>query len=111
VNALDVIRQVQTHGGQLVLADGSLRVRAPEPLPGEVMAALTEHKASVMVALGAPLDTIVASVLEELRPHLPKSLQALSDDRLLVLVNWSIIAAFEKAIREAAESRGARREG
>jgi len=111
VNALDVIRQVQTHGGQLVLADGSLRVRAPEPLPGEVMAALAEHKASVMVALGAPLDAIVATLLLELRPHLPKPLQALSDDRLLVLVNWSIITAFEKAIRQATESSGVRREG
>ena len=99
MNALDVIRQVQTHGGQLVLADGSLRVRAPEPLPDEVMAALTEHKAGVMVALGAPLDVVAASVLRELRPHLPKSLQALPDDRLLVLVNWSIIAAWNAAVR------------
>ena len=103
MNALDVIRQVQTHGGQLVLADGSLRVRAPEPLPDKVMAALAEHKASVMVALGAPLDVVAASVLRELRPHLPKSLQALPDDRLLVLVNWSIIAAFEKAIQQGME--------
>ena len=103
MNALDVIRQVQTHGGQLVLADGSLRVRAPEPLPDDVMAALAEHKASVMVALGASLDVVAASVLQELRPHLPKPLRALPDDRLLVLVNWSIIAAFERAIREAME--------
>ena len=103
MNALDVIRQVQTHGGQLVLAKGSLRVRAPEPLPDEVMAALAEHKATVMVALGAPLDVVAASVLQELRPHLPKSLQAVPDDRLLVLVNWSIIAAFEKAIQAVME--------
>jgi hypothetical protein len=106
---MDVIRRVEALGGQLVLADGSLRVRAPQPLPDDVMAALAEHKASVMVALGAPIDVIVASVLRELRPHLPRPLQVLPDDRLLVLVNWSIIAAFEKAIRSAAENSGARR--
>lgn len=99
MNALDVIRQVQTHGGQLVLADGSLRVRAPEPLPDDVMAALAEHKASVMVALGAPLDAVVSEILEDIRPHLPKSLRHLPDDRLLALVNWSIIAAWGKSAR------------
>ena len=40
------------------------------------------------------LGTVVGAVLEEIRPELPPSLRKLPDDRLLVLVNWSIIAAW-----------------
>jgi hypothetical protein len=108
MNALDVIRQVQNHGGQLVLAEGSLRVRARDPLPDELMAALAEHKADVMVALGAPLDAVVSEILEDIRPHLPKGLRHLPDDRLLALVNWSIIAAWGKSARVLERSKVAK---
>jgi hypothetical protein len=52
-----------------------------------------------MVALGAPLDVVVCRVLQELRQDLPQSLQQLPDEKLLTLVNWSIIAAWERAIQ------------
>ena len=100
-NAIDVIRQVAMLGGQLSLKDDGvgLHVSVPAPLPEEVRQALREHKAAIMVALGAPLDTVVASVLEEIRPQLPPALQRLPDDKLLALVNWSIIVAWQRSMR------------
>jgi hypothetical protein len=44
------------------------------------MSALKEHKPSIMVALGAPLDAVVPSILEEIRPQLPEALRRLSDE-------------------------------
>ena len=99
MSALDLIRRVEALGGRLVLDNGQLKLRAPTPLPDELTAAVSEQKAAIMVALGAPLDTVINGVLRDIRPHLPKSLKQLPDDRLLVLVNWSIMAAWEKAIR------------
>ncbi len=98
MNALDIIRQVEELGGQLTIDDGQLKVRAPEPLPQDVMEAVRTHKPTIMVALGVPFDQTVASVLKEIRPFLAPSLQRLPDDRLLALVNWNIMAAWQKAI-------------
>jgi hypothetical protein len=53
-----------------------------------------------MLALGAPLNTAITSVLAELRPHLQPALRKLPDDRLIVLINWSIIAAFDRAVMQ-----------
>jgi hypothetical protein len=99
MSALEVIRRVEALGGRLVLDAGKLKLRAPEPLPEELTAAVSDEKAAIMVALGAPLDTVISEVLKDIRPYLTKSLKRLPDDRLLVLVNWSIMAAWEKAVR------------
>jgi hypothetical protein len=101
MSALDVIRRVERLGGRLELDGGNLRLRAPEQLPDDVVAAVSEEKAAIMVALGAHLDTVVSGILREMRPHLPSSLRRLPDDKLLVLINWSIITAWEKTVREA----------
>jgi hypothetical protein len=102
VNAVEIIEQLRAHDAELVVEDDRLLVRGrANPLPEDLRRALRDHKAELMVALGVPLDRTVAFVLAELRPYLPKSLRGLPDDRLLVLVNWSIIAAFEAAVREA----------
>ncbi|MDP6494864.1 MAG: hypothetical protein QGI09_05500, partial [Dehalococcoidia bacterium] len=71
VNALDIIRQVYAHDGNLTLKGQTLRVSAPVPLPDTLLQVLREHKPSIMVALGAPLDTAVSGILGELRPCLP----------------------------------------
>jgi hypothetical protein len=99
MNAVEIIRAVYAHGGKLTLDGDALRVSAPAPLPDSLRQALREHKPSIMVALGAPLDVVVCKVLAELRQHLPQSLQQLSDEKLLALINWSIIAAWERAIQ------------
>lgn len=96
MRALDVIRRVEMLGGHLVLDGKSLRLQADSELPDSVVADVSEHKPAIMVALGAPIDTVISAVLEEVRPGLPPSLRKLPDDRLLVLVNWSIIAAWQK---------------
>ena len=102
MNAVEIIEQLRAHDAELVVEDDRLLVRGrANPLPEDLRRALRDHKAELMVALGVPLDRTVAFVLAELRPYLPKSLRGLPDDRLLVLVNWSIIAAFEAAVREA----------
>lgn len=105
MNALEVLRQVEAYGGHVVLDGGELRVRAPKPLPEVVMAALSEKKGSVMIALGAPLDTVVSGILDDIRPDLPPSLQRLPDDKLLALVDWSIIAAFDRAVAKVSRAR------
>jgi hypothetical protein len=99
VNALEVIRRVEALGGRLVLDGGKLKLRAPEPLPEELTAAVSQEKTAIMVTLGAPLDTVVSEILEDIRPHLPASLRRLRDDRLLALVNWSIITAWGRSVR------------
>lgn len=101
MNAMEIIQQVRAHDADLFIEDQRLMVRgAKAPLPADLQQALREHKAEVMVALGAPLDRTVASVLSEIRPHLPPPLRRLPDDRLITLVNWSIMAAFESAVRK-----------
>lgn len=99
MTALEVIRQVHLHDGKLFMEGDVLKVSAPAPLPDNLRQALREHKPAIMVALGAPLDTVISGSLAEIRPHLPQALQRLPDDCLLVLVNWSIIAAWEQALR------------
>ena len=100
MNALDVIRRVEVLGGSLVLDGHQLRLRASHALPDDVVTAVGEQKAAIMVALGAPIDTVVGAILHEMRPQLPEGLRKLPDDRLLVLVNWSIIAAWEKTVQK-----------
>lgn len=75
MSAVDVIRRVEVCGGKLILDEGQLKVRAKVPLPKELRAAVSEEKAAIMVALGAPLDTVISEVLRDVRPHLPKEPQ------------------------------------
>ena len=96
-DALEVIREVYALGGRLRLEGGRLLMEAPQPLPEQIRKAVREHKPAIMVALGSPLDAAVASILEEIRPHLPSVLQGLPDGKLVVLMNWSIIAAWNRA--------------
>jgi hypothetical protein len=101
VNAIEIIERVRACDAELVVENDRLVVRGKgNPLPDDLKQALSEHKAELMIALGIPIDRTVASVLKELRPHLPPSLRQLPDDRLLALINWSIIAAWETAIKK-----------
>lgn len=47
----------------------------------------------------ARLEALV--VLEELRPYLPPVLRSLPDDKLLALVDWAIICAWQRTIEKA----------
>ena len=96
---LETMRQVYMLGGRLRLDGERLVMEAPEPLPASVRQAVREHKSAIMVALGAPFDVVLAGILAEIRPHLSPPLQGLSDEKLLVLVNWNILMAWEKARR------------
>ena len=101
MNAIEIIQQVRAHNAEVVVENDGLVVRGKgEPLPEQLRTALREHRAELLLALGVPLDRTIAAILKDIRPHLPASLRALPDDRLLVLVNWSIIAAWETAIRK-----------
>ena len=101
MNAMDIIRAVYALDGKLTLEGDKLTVEAPAPLPGNLRQALREHKPSVMVALGAPLDVVAVNILKEIRPNLSPVLRTLSDDNLLALVNWNIIAAWGRAMEKA----------
>ena len=99
MNALEIIEQVKAHDAEVVLENNQLIVRGRgKRLPRELSEALREQKSAVMIALGAPYDATVASVLDEIRPFLVPALRGLSDSQLLVLVNFSIIRAFNRAV-------------
>jgi hypothetical protein len=98
MSALEVIRRVETLGGRVLLEPGGLRLRAAAPLPEDLVAAVGKEKVAIMLALGAPLNTAITSILAEIRPHLPPAMRKLPDERLMLLINWSIIAAFDRAV-------------
>lgn len=100
MNALELVQQVRDQGADVLVRGGQLVVRGTgAPLPDDLIEGIREHRAELLVALGVPIDVTVGEVLADLRPHLNPALQALPDDRLLALVNWNIIAAWESAVR------------
>ena len=109
--ALDVIRAVYLCGGSVRLEGDRLVMAADSPLPEEVRHAVRQRKSEIMIALGAPFDTAIAGVLADLRPHLTASLRKLSDQDLLLLVNWHIITSFQKAVRNGAIEDGVMLDG
>lgn len=99
MNAFEVLLAVREHGAEVFMQDGQLLVRGSgEPLPDDLRAALSEQKLSIMVALGAPFDRATKSVLDDLRPYLSPTLRNLPDERVLVLVNWNILAAWRRTL-------------
>jgi hypothetical protein len=101
VNALEIIEEIRKLDADVCLEDDKLVIRGSgNRLPDDLRDALREHKIEVMVALGAPMDRAIASVLAEIRPHLPLSLRNVPDSKLLILVNWSIINAWATAVRK-----------
>ena len=55
--ALDLVREVEQAGGQLQASGGRLKVRAPKPLPDELVAALRARKPEIIdcLAVGSPM--------------------------------------------------------
>ncbi|HLF75987.1 MAG TPA: hypothetical protein VJB57_00715 [Dehalococcoidia bacterium] len=101
MNALELIDIVRSYEADLVVEDKKLIVRGHgDRLPDDVRAALKENKAALMVALGAPYDVTLAEVLGEIRPYLVPALQRLPDSQLILLVNFSILHAFNRAMRD-----------
>jgi hypothetical protein len=98
MNALEVVRRVEMLGGRVVLEADGLRLRADVPLPDDLVAAVSREKVAIMLALGAPLNTAITSVLSELRPYLSPALRRLPDEKLIILFNFSFMAAFDKAV-------------
>jgi len=102
MNALELIDQVRALEAEVVLEGRRLVIRGNgAPLPDELHAALRQHKAEVMVALGAPTQMAVEAVLDEVRPFLPPALKKLSNENLIVLVNWSVMHAWNKSVQAA----------
>ena len=101
MNALEVIEKVRSYDADIVVESNKLIVRGKgERLPDDVRAALKQHKAAILIALGAPYDVTLAEVLKDIRPHLLPALQTLPDNKLMLLVNLAVINAFGKAGRE-----------
>jgi len=98
---MEVIRKLQILGGELILEnDGhDLRVKAPCPLPQELWEALCENKLAIMATMAVPLDTAATVILTSIRDFLPPALRRLPDERLLILVNYSILAGWQETIR------------
>ena len=104
MNALEVIETVRALDADIFVESNRLIVRGKgERLPDDVRSALKQHKAEILIALGAPYDATLAEVLSDIRPHLLPALQALPDSKLLLLVNLSMMQAFNKAVRSVQE--------
>ena len=105
MNAIELIEEVRRHDADLVVEGQRLVVRgAADQLPEDLRRELSSHKAELLVALGSSMNLTVASVLADIRPNLPPALRRLPDDRLLTMVNWSIMAAFESAVRKVSRA-------
>ena len=105
MNALEIVERVRAHQADVVVEHGQLVVRGRgERLPDELREALREHKAELLPALGESQDGVIASILADIRPHLPPALRAQPDSSLLVLVNWSILHAWGKTVRELSDA-------
>ena len=101
MNAVEIIEEVRRHGAELLLREGKLVLRGSGPeLPPELQDAVRQQKAEIMVALGAPIETTVASILADIRPHLPPALRTLPDGSLLVMVNWTIMHAWNRSLNQ-----------
>ena len=100
MNALEIVFQVRAYNADIVLEEHGLVIRGTgSSLPDDLQAAVFDHRAELMIALGAPWDRAVASILAEIRPKLSPVLQELPDHKLLVLVNTNIMNAWFKSIR------------
>ena len=101
MNAIGILEIVRAHGAELVVQDGRLLVcGSGDRLPHELRLLLREHKAELLVALGEPASNALEAVLEDLRPHLAPELRGLPNDGLLTLVSWSVVSAWESALRD-----------
>ena len=101
MNAIEIIENVRQYDAELSLEQDRLVIRGRgEPLPDDLKVVIREHKAELMMALGATPNVVIAEVLSEIRPYLDAQLQRLPDSKLLVLVNWSIIHAWNRAAKE-----------
>jgi hypothetical protein len=98
-NAFQLIQQVHAHGGDVCIDGNDLQITAPLPLPDDLVAALRAQKPAVMIALGATFDHAIESILPELKENLPPSLRGMADSKLLVMVNWSIMAAWQRTLQ------------
>jgi hypothetical protein len=74
-------------------------LRSEHPLPQELLSAVRDEKLEIMIALATPIDASIRATLGDLRPALPVALRNLPDDRLMCLVNWSILRAWEEAVQ------------
>ena len=110
MNALEIVDAVREYGASLAIQDGELVVRGTgQRLPEDLRAEVVEHKAELLIALGCPFDSTVAGIVADIRPHLSPALQRLPDSKLLALINWHIISAWEQAIQKLAPATSRRR--
>ena len=107
-SAFELLQRVRLLGGSISVRGGDVEIEAPSPLPEDLVSQIKEQKPAVMVALGAPFDDAVASILSELRPNLPPGLRNLPDGKLLVMVNWTIMAAWQRTIEKLGHPHGQR---
>jgi hypothetical protein len=102
VNVVELLNEVRRHGADVSVDGDRLVVRGRgEPLPTDLQRALQQHKPEVLAALGVPINRISAEILRDLRPHLAPALRRLDDHQLLILVNCSILRAFDVAAMKA----------
>ncbi len=100
MNPIELIKEVEKLGGTVSVENGQIVIDSPRSLPTDLIEQITQEKPSLMVALGAPIEPTIATILEDIRPHLPVAIRSLPANKLLIMVNWSIMAAWGKAVQK-----------
>ena len=110
MNARRLLAQLRAEGFTLEAGPDGLRVSPADAITPALREVLSTRKGEILTALGD--EASVRAMLAEMRPFLSKRLRALSDDDLLLLAQWNIHVAAERAIdgsRTAAFGGGRRR--
>jgi len=100
MNAIELIKEVEKRGGKVSLQDGQVVIDSKRSLPADLIEQFKQEKPSILVALGAPMEPTIVTIIDEIRPHLPPAIRSLPAGKLLIMVNWSILAAWNKAAQK-----------
>ena len=84
----DLLAQVHSAGGQIMMVEHRLKVRAPEPLPDELVADLRRHKAE-----------IIALLLDRKAAWTPEDWRAFFDERAAIAQHSGVLPRAEAEAR------------
>jgi TubC N-terminal docking domain len=110
VDAAELLIKLRRLGLAVSLEDADKVAIAPKTLlTSDLRQEIVEHKSEVLTLLHREEEVkrILSETLESLRPYLSPSLAALEDEKLLALVNWSIMVALRRLV-DKLESKGKR---
>jgi len=103
-NVAVIMEQVREHGITLKLVENKIQYFPKSAMPTDLVECIRERKAEIIECLRQenrfsnqiPTPEQIAGVLSELRKYLSPNLQKLDDEKLLALVNWNYMLAWNR---------------